>query len=45
MKDGSEPLVGLVGEVGEGRVTLDIDGNRKVVAIGEIKKAKLVIEF
>ncbi|MEN8142542.1 MAG: ribosome maturation factor RimP [Thermodesulfobacteriota bacterium] len=45
MKDGSEALVGLIVEVGEDRVALDIDGNKKVVFFDEIKKAKLVIEF
>ena len=45
MRDGSEPLVGLIGEAVDGRVELDIDGDKKVVAFDEIKKAKLVIEF
>ena len=45
LKDGSEPQVGLIGEVGDGQVTLDVDGEKTVVVLEEIKKAKLVIEF
>ena len=45
LRDGSEPLIGLIGEVDDGRVELDIDGGKKFVALDKIKKAKLVIEF
>ena len=45
LRDGSEPLIGLIGEVDDGRVELDIDGDKKFVALDKIKKAKLVIEF
>lgn len=44
-RDGSEPLVGLIVESGDDKVTIDIDGDKRVVVLDEIKKAKLVIEF
>ena len=45
LKDGSEPLVGLIGKIEEDRVELDVDGSKIVVVFDEIKKAKLVIQF
>ena len=45
MLDSSEPLVGQIGEVGDGKVFIDVDGEEQTVSLELIKKAKLVIEF
>ena len=43
--DSPEPLVGLIGEVADGRVFIEVDGEDQAVSLDLIKKAKLVIEF
>jgi ribosome maturation factor RimP len=43
--DSSEPLIGLVGEVGDGKVFIEVAGEEQAVPLDLIKKARLVIEF
>ena len=43
--DSSEPVIGLIGEVAEDRVIIELAGEERVVPFAIIKKAKLVIEF
>jgi ribosome maturation factor RimP len=43
--DSPEPLIGQVGEVGDGQVFIEVDGESQAVSLDLIKKAKLVIEF
>ena len=43
--DSPEPLIGLIGEVGDGRVLIEVEGEGQAVSLDLIKKAKLVIEF
>ena len=45
MLDSSEPLIGLVGEVGDGKVSIEVAGEGQAVPLDLIKKARLVIEF
>ena len=44
--DSAEPLIGLIGEVGDGRrVFIETAGEGQAVSFDQIKRAKLVIEF
>jgi ribosome maturation factor RimP len=43
--DKPEAIVGLIGELAEGRVVIERDGEKELVPLELIKKAKLVIEF
>ena len=43
--DSSEPLIGLIGEVADGKVFIEVTGEGQAVPLDLIKKAKLVIEF
>ncbi len=43
--DSSEPLIGLIGEVGDGKVFIEVAGEGQAVPLDLIKKARLVIEF
>jgi len=43
--DESEAVVGLIGEIDNGKVAIESGGDRKLIPFDSIKKAKLVIEF
>lgn len=43
--DEPESLVGLIGEIDNGKVSIGLDGDKQLVPLDLIKKAKLVIEF
>ena len=43
--DDPESLVGLIGEIDNDKVAIEVAGDKKLVPFESIKKAKLVIEF
>ena len=43
--DSPEPLIGLIGEVGDGRVLIEVDEEDQAVSLDLIKKQKRVLEF
>ncbi len=43
--DEPEAIVGLIGEIDNGKVAIEVAGDKKLVPFESIKKAKLVIEF
>jgi ribosome maturation factor RimP len=43
--DKSEAIIGVIGELADGRVVIERDGEKELVPLDLIKKAKLVIEF
>jgi len=43
--DSAEPLIGLIGEVADGRVFIEVEGEGQNIPLDLIKRARLVVEF